>query len=211
MSPQISGASIVSVFALIVSICSAGFAWGTFYYGQLRSAHLVATVGNYIYLEGRPRLGVPVSFYNEGALTGVINSGNLTLSDGANKFYFRLSLVSTAPEKWTTDGNKITPMPAPFSLFSQVAVKGKDTTDGVFWYSPQGADIKFQPDKDYTAYLTFSRKAAGEDQPTPGNSLREEQQCTTSVQFHVSKVTAENAAKTPTVVLPVDLGLSAAP
>jgi hypothetical protein len=189
--------------ALFISILAAGFTGSTLYYGHLRGPHLVASAGNYIYVQGRPRIGIPVSIFNDGAQVGVINSGRMTISDGSNTFFFRLTLLSPSTEKWVDEGGKITPVPTILSLFSQIAVKGGDATEGVFWYDPKLSDFKFRADTDYNASLIFLRREDAQAETIASSPLPEKQVCLASVSFRIAKVTAENAALNPEVVIPI--------
>jgi hypothetical protein len=199
MNSHVPGRVSIAVLALIVSIISASFTFVTLYYGHLRRAHFVVSIGNYIYVQGRPRIAIPVSFFNDGARADVINAGGLTLSDGSNSFRFRIALLSPFPEALSDEDQKGAPVPKIPSLFSQVAVKGGDTAEAVFWYSPELSDFKFRPETDYSASLLFSRRGS-EDAQSP---LVEEDVCSASVRFHVTKLTADNAIGNSEAVIPV--------
>jgi hypothetical protein len=194
----------LSFLAILVSCCG-------LYYGQLRGARLVTSTGSYVYVQGRPRIGIPVTFFNDGARAGVINSGSMILSDGSNNFLFDLKLVAASSEKWTEDGAKIKPISAPLTLFSPIAIKAGDSAEGVFWYFPRLPDFKFRPETDYSAELTFSRKMPQEGEAVSYGPLTTVDLSTARVVFHIDSLTADNAAKYPDTAIPVPTGWSANP
>jgi hypothetical protein len=201
------GSKYLDVGAIIISIISAGFTGTTLYYGQLRGPHFVASTGNYIYVQGRPRIGVPVSFFNEGARAGVINYGTLTLKDGSNTFRFGLTLLSPSADKWIDEGDKRTQVPTTLSLFSQVAVKGGDISEGVFWYSPELEDFKFRAETDYGADLIFYRRGSARADGKSKDATDEVVLSSATVRFHISKTTADNCSQNPGTPIPVPTGL----
>ena len=153
--------------------------------------------GSYIYVQGRPRIGIPVTFFNDGAHAGVINSGSLVVNDGSNTFKFELALVALSVEKWIDEGGKIRPVPAPLSLFSPIAVRAGDAAEAVFWYSSR-TDFRFKADTNYRADLTFSRKSAEDGKITELSSA--------TVIFHIDSLTADNAARNPETPIPLTTG-----
>jgi hypothetical protein len=197
--------------ALLISILAGIIAGTALYYGQIRGARLVTSTGNYVYVQGRPRIGIPVTFFNDGARAGVINSGNLTLNDGSNTFQFDLKLVAASAEKWIDEGGKIKPVAAPLSLFSPVAIKAGDAAERVFWYSPRLADFRFRADTNYSANLTFSRYGAEEDEADTYSPLTAVELGRARVVFHIDNLTASNASQNPEIPIPVPTGLPAHP
>ena len=203
MSSLTAGESFRNWSALIISLVAALFALIALYYGQLRGARLVTTTGSYVYVQGRPRIGVPVTFFNDGARAGVINSGRLTLNDGSNTFQFDLKLAAASAEKWIDEGVKIKPVAAPLSLFSPVAIKGGESSEGVFWYSPRLVDFKFRADTNYIADLTFSRNGAEGDGSNVYGPLTSVDLSTARVLFHIDSQTASNATQYPDTPIPI--------
>jgi hypothetical protein len=176
------------------------------YYSQLRGAYFVTSTGNYVYVQGRPRIGIPVTFFNDGARAGVINSGSMTVSDGANIFQFDLKLVSSSGERWIEDEAKIKPVPAPLTFFSPIAIKGGDAAEGVFWYFPHLGDFKFRSGADYSAELTFSRNTANGDRGNLYGGLTSVELSRAKVIFHIDGLTANNALQNPEIAIPVPTG-----
>jgi hypothetical protein len=201
-----TGENIRNWAALVISILAGLVAGIALYYGQIRGARFVTSTGNYVYVQGRPRIGIPVTFFNDGARAGVINSGSLTLSDASNLFQFDLKLVAASAEKWIDEGGKIKPVAAPLSLFSPVAIKAGDAAEGVFWYSPRLADFKFRADTNYGADLTFSRTGAQGDEADTYGPLTTVELGRARVVFHIDKLTAGNATQNPDIPIPVPTG-----
>jgi hypothetical protein len=186
-------------FARVTAVISLLWGFGTFGYDHFRGPDLTASPGKYVYIQGRPSIGVPMGFFNGGTKAAIINTGELTLDDGSNKFKFKLTLFSSSTEKWTYDSGTKSSIPAAFSLFSQVVTKPGDATEGVFWYSPELADFKFQADRKYTASLKFGRR----EQSDSGALGQTAELCGSIVVFHLESTTATNAAQHPEVVNPV--------
>ena len=168
-------------FSLVIAL-------GTFAYEHLRGPDLRTSTGKYVYIQGHPRIGVPVGFYNDGAKVAIVNSGIMILKDGSNNFLFRLTLFSPSTDKWTTPGSGSTIIPTTFSLFSQIIIKPGDASDGVFWYSPDIADFKFAPEKRYIACLNF------EESDTAS--------CKLQTTFHVETNVASGLGQQPEVIHP---------
>lgn len=177
----------IAILSLVVTIV-------TFAYDHFRGPHMRAGSGKYVYIQGRPRIGVPVGFFNQGGRAAIVNAGVMKLDDGSNTFLFDLTLLSSA-EKWTDNSSGRTEIPAAFSLFSQVVVKPGDTSDGVFWYSPELTEFKFLPDRKYTATLDFLQHVPTESQ---SNEL-----CSAGVIFRVDSKTVNNALANPEVPYPI--------
>jgi len=183
----------VDYVARIIAILTLVLGVGAFAYEHLRGPALRASTGKYVYIQGRPRLGISVGFFNNGAEAAIINTSTLTLDDGSHEFPFTLTLFSPSTEKWTTEGGSLAPIPATYSLFSQLAVKPGDTADGVFWYSPDPA-FKFIPDKKYVARLTFS---SVDQEQTGASVVGKTPLCTSGTTFTVDSTVAKNAQLDP--------------
>jgi hypothetical protein len=77
--------AIQIIFILVLT--SVGIA---LYHGHSRRNRLVTSTGRYVYVQGTSRIGIPVTFMNDGPGAAVINSGSLTLYDDWNAFQFDL-------------------------------------------------------------------------------------------------------------------------
>ena len=200
-----------SWFSLGLSCLAIGVTCFGLYYGQLRGARLVTSTGSYVYLQGRPCLGIPVTFFNDGARAGVINSGTMNLSDGSNNFQFDLKLIAASSEKWTEEDAKIKPIAAPLMLFSPIAIKAGDSAEAVFWYFPRLQDFKFRTDTNYGAELIFSRKMPQEGEAYSYSPLTTEELSRARVVFHIDGMTSDNATRYPETTIPVPTGWPGSP
>lgn len=183
-------------WARIIAVLSLLLTAGIFLYDHFRGPDLRASSAKYVYMQGWPRLGIAVSFYNDGGRVAIVNSGTLTLDDGSNKLLFRLTLFSPSTDKWTADSGNVTVIPATLSLFSQIVVKPADIADGVFWYSPDFADFKFLPDKKYKACLNFS-------QPGVTQQQNQNEPCDAVAVFHLDNDIAAKAVQHREIVHPI--------
>jgi len=104
---------MVDKFARGVAVISILLTFGTFGWDHFRGPDLSASPGKYVYLQGWPRIGIPMGFFNGGAKGAIINTGALTLDDGANKFNFKLTLFSSSTDKWTIKSGSAIPEDAP--------------------------------------------------------------------------------------------------
>lgn len=191
-------ARVTGGISLVLAVISLAWGIGTYIYDHDRGPELIGSPGKYVYIQGRPRIGVPMGFFNKGASPAIINTSDMALNDGSNEFSFRLTLFSSSTEKWTYDSGTKNSLPVALSLFSQIVTKPGDATEGVFWYSPDLADFKFQPGKKYKASLKFS------DRKQSKSGVTQNELSSSIIEFNLDSITANNAAQHPEVINPVE-------
>jgi len=188
---------------VILALASAGV---TLFRGHLRGNRLVTSTGRFVYVQERSRIGIPVTFMNDGPGPAVINSSSLTLYDDWNTFQFDLKLVTPPAEDWNDEGGKIKPPLLSNPWDSPVTIKAGDAVEGVFWYLPRLADFKLRANTNYGANLSFfgtADEAVKTDSSAPTTAL---ESCSAIVLFHIYELTAENAAQNEGITISVPTG-----
>ena len=197
------GSDRASIAAAIIAALAFGFSVYTLYYQQLRGARLIATTGNVINIMGTRRIGIPVTFFNDGARAAVINSGGLTLTDGSKTFHFKFESVASALAGFTLGGTAQKGSVPSESFLSPIAIRGGDTVEKVCWYYPVVTPFKYQAGVTYNGILTFSRRTFDQSESLSYSPLTTVDLAATHVVFRLGPLTISNAEQNPDVRIPV--------
>ncbi len=130
--------TILSVVSILLSLCALVF---TLYFQFLLGPKLQIAIGQDIFLNAKPRIGVLCGIYNSGARAGTIVRGSLKV-DGTE---MHLGLTSPQFESWTitSKGNRETAEKMTYSYFRPVVVEPRTSRAVTLWFIRAAGDSFF--------------------------------------------------------------------